>query len=147
MCPQAASNFQKLCEGVKAGDEFAHYKGCPIHRLVKNGWIQCGDLVDGSGANSLAVLDATQIIPDESFTLDFGFAPGGIVGFANSGAHSSGSQFFITLGPCEWMNHSYVGVGRLLQGYHVLRTLNSVETSNQRPAKDITVQSCGVTPF
>jgi cyclophilin family peptidyl-prolyl cis-trans isomerase len=130
---------------VKVGEELVQYRGSPIHRLVKDGWLQCGDLVDGSGANSFAVLDATNIVPDESFTLDFGSPPGGVVGFANDGAHSSGSQFFITTGPCEWMNHSYVGVGRILQGYSVLRTLNKVETSNQRPVRLITIQTCGVT--
>jgi peptidyl-prolyl cis-trans isomerase-like 6 len=147
LCPQAASNFLKLCEGAKIGDQLLQYKGSPIHRLVKDGWIQCGDLVDGSGANSSAVLDATQLVPDESFTLDFGFPAGGVVGFANSGSHSSGSQFFITMGPCEWMNHNYVGVGRLLQGFSVLRTLNQLATSNQRPVRSITVANCGVTPL
>lgn len=144
-CPQAVGNFVKLCEGVLVGDKLVSYNGSPIHRVVKDGWIQCGDLVDGTGANSFAVLDSTQIVPDESFTLDFGAPPGGVVGFANAGAHSSGSQFFITAGPCEWMNHSYVGVGRILQGYSVLRTLNKLATSNQRPVKDITIQTCGVT--
>lgn len=145
LCPQAALNFQRLCEGVKVGEDLVQFRGSPIHRLVKNGWIQAGDLVDGSGAHSTAVLDATQIVPDESFTLDFGIPFGGVVGFANSGAHSSGSQFFITMGPCDWMNHGYVGVGRVLHGYSVLRTLNLLETTNQRPVKTITIANCGVT--
>lgn len=138
-CPTAVENFVKLCNGA----ETWNYQGCPIHRIVKNGWIQCGDIVDGSGLNSIAVLDKTQIVPDESFSVDFGFFTGGILGYANSGAHSSGSQFFITLGPCEWMNQGFVGFGRVLQGYNVLRTLNTIPTSNQRPNKSITVASCG----
>ena len=77
--------------------------------------------------------------------MDFGFHAGGIIGFANSGSHSNGSQFFITMGPCEWMNHNYVGIGRILQGYDVITTLNLVNTSNQRPVKAITIQNCGVT--
>ena len=147
LCPKAAENFSKLCIGVGSGAHGVHYRGCPIHRVVKDGWLQCGDTIDGSGGNSSAILDISGIVPDESFTLDFGFIAGGIVGFANSGAHTSGSQFFITTGPCEWMNHNFVGVGRVLQGFNVLRTLNHVTTSNQRPVKNIVIQSCGVTPL
>jgi peptidyl-prolyl cis-trans isomerase-like 6 len=147
LCPQAVENFTKLCMGIGVGTDAKHYKGCPIHRLVKDGWIQCGDMVDGSGANSSAALDTSGAVPDESFTLDFGFFAGGVVGFANEGAHSSGSQFFITMGPCEWMNHNFVGVGRVLQGFHVLRSLNQLATSNQRPVKNVTIQSCGITPI
>ena len=45
-------NFVKLCEGAKqpgAGRKatLMHYKNCPIHRIVKDGWFQCGDVVDG----------------------------------------------------------------------------------------------------
>ena len=71
----------------------------------------------------------------------------GAVAMANAGPNTNGSQFFITTGPCEWMNHNYVGVGRLLQGFSVLRTLNQLATSNQRPVKNITVANCGVTPL
>jgi peptidyl-prolyl cis-trans isomerase-like 6 len=146
-CPQAVDNFMKLCVGVEVEGKTIQYKGCPIHRIVKDGWIQCGDVINGTGANSMSVTDVAGIVPDESFTVDFGFQCGGIVGFANNGAHSSGSQFFITTGPCEWMNHNFVGVGRVLQGFHVLRTLNQVQCSNQRPHKNITILSCGITPL
>lgn len=146
LCPQAVENFSRLCMGMGSGDHAMHYKGSPIHRLVKDGWLQCGDIVDGSGANSTAALETSDIVPDESFTLDFGFIPGGVVGFANSGSHTSGSQFFITTGPCEWMNHNFVGVGRIIQGFSVLRMLNQLPTANQRPVKNITIQSCGIVP-
>lgn len=118
------------------------YKDCPVHRIVKDGWLQSGDVIDGSGRNSITATG--EILPDESFTMDFGFPHGGIVGFANSGPHSSGSQFFITLGPCKWMNHQFVGIGRVVQGYNVVRALNTVPTSNQKPIKNIIIAECGI---
>ena len=88
----------------------------------------------------------STVIQDESFSLDFGLAVSGVVGYANSGPHSNGSQFFITLGPCEWMNQKFVGFGRVIQGFSALRLLSSVKTSNQVPDKNIFISACGIAP-
>lgn len=145
MCPKACENFRLLCIGTDRNSKKLHYKNCPIHRIVKDGWIQTGDIIDGSGLNSCAVIDNTEdYVPDESFTLDFDFSHGGIVGFANNGAHSSGSQFFITMGPCNWMNKKYVGVGRVVQGYEIIKALNTIPVANQKPIKNILISSCGM---
>ena len=85
-------------------------------------------------------------IQDESFSLDFGLAVSGVVGYANSGPHSNGSQFFITLGPCDWMNQKFVGFGRVIQGFSALRLLSSLKTSNQVPDKNIFISACGIAP-
>ena len=58
--------------------------------------------------------------------------------------HSNGSQFFITLRGCEWMNNGFVGVGRVIQGYNSLRLLNSIVTTNQKPSKLIVIDDCGL---
>eukprot|EP01036_Dinobryon_divergens_P034295 gene34295-44298_t len=139
-CPNACDNFIKLCT---AGAP-KHYRSSTIHRIVKNGWIQCGDVVDGSGRHSISA--SGNAIRDESFSLDFGLAVSGVVGYANSGPHSNGSQFFITLGPCDWMNQKFVGFGRVIQGFSALRLLSSLKTSNQVPDKNIFISACGIAP-
>lgn len=148
MCPLACENFLKLCTktNVPGVQTVFHYQGSPVHRIVRDGWLQGGDIVNGSGGNSVACLDRTGSVPDESFSVDFSCPLGGIVGFSNSGPHSNGSQFFITLGACGWMNSKYVGIGRVVQGYSVLRFLNSLPTNNQRPVANVVVGSCGVAP-
>ena len=35
----------------------------------------------------------------------------GILGMANKGRHSNGSQFYITLQPANWMDSRYVAFG------------------------------------
>ena len=96
LCPKACENFVKLCCGdIKS----RHYISSPIHRLVPGGWLQCGDVVDGSGANSKAAMGEGDFIEDECFSVKFGDCEfGGIVGYVTSGPHSNGSQFFVTLG-------------------------------------------------
>lgn len=148
LCPKACENFIKLIEGARlpgAGRKapLLQYKNCPIHRLVKDGWMQCGDVMDGTGENSSAVLDPSGTVADESFSVDFGSPLGGILGLANNGAHTNGSQFFITLGPCEWMNSKFVGIGRVVQGFDVLRAVNKIPTQNQKPTRKIVVDTCG----
>ena len=140
MCPKACENFIKLCTSTTNQRQ---YLNCPIHRIVKNGWFQTGDIIDGSGKNSLAVLNEAGFVQDECFSVDFGFKLGGIVGYANSGPHSNGSQFFVTLGPSEWMNNSFIGFGRVIQGFSVLKAINNVSCSNQVPNKTIVIGNAG----
>lgn len=142
LCPQACANFVKLCQGGTAGAGVAfNYQNSVVHRVVENGWFQCGDIVDNSGANSVSSTGTP--IPDECFSVDFGEERGGVLGYVNSGPHSNGSQFFITLGSCSWMNNSKVGFGRVLQGYDVLSQINTAPTRNQRPIPEITIATCG----
>ena len=118
-----------------------NYKNCPIHRIVPAGWFQCGDIVDGSGVHSIAAIGEENKVQDESLSADF--SSRGMVGFTSSGPHSNGSQFFITLGSCPWMNHKYVGVGRVVQGFDTLNIIEKEPLKNQKPIHSIIVESCG----
>lgn len=142
--PLASKNFRLLCTGELGATEFAklHYQGCPIHRVVKGGWFQAGDIVQGNGNGSYAAIGDGRV-QDESFVTDFGNPIGGMVGYSTSSAHSNGSQFFVTLGPCEWMNGGYVGVGRVVQGFDVLEKISNCEVSNQKPSPPILCAKSG----
>jgi len=147
--PLACENFIKLCTGELGATEEAklHYVGCPIHRVVPGGWIQCGDIVSGTGKASLAALGENGRLADETFTCDFSEPLGGIVGYSTSEPHSAGSQFFITLGKCAWMNGEFEGFGRVIQGYPVLKAIESAQLQNQRPAQPIVVADSGKVEF
>lgn len=143
-CPKACENFRLLCEGCRdvASNKLLKYQNTPVNRIVKNGWVQTGDVIDGTGRNSLSILDELGRFGDESFSVDFSFPRGGVFGYANEGAHSNRSQFFITLGPCAWMNNKFVGFARVVQGFAVLRKLNAQPTSNQVPVKTVKIGVC-----
>lgn len=141
--PKAAKNFISLCTGTNS--KSISYIDCPIHRIVEGGWLQLGDVVDGSGANSISAVEVNlEKFEDESYSIEFGGQYGGLVGYSSSKNHSNGSQFFITLGPCEWMNNTSVGFGRVISGFKTLESMGSVTTKNERPVMPILVTSAGV---
>lgn len=146
-CPIACENFTKLCTGemgsttVNTKSVDLSYKNCPIHRIVPGGWFQCGDIVDGSGVNSVAAIGEDHKVQDESLSADF--AVRGVVSFTSSGPHANGSQFFITLGPCPYMAGKYVSVGKVVQGFETLRVIEKEQTKNQKPTNIIMIESCG----
>lgn len=146
LCPHACENFVLLCTGEngRIGDDEVplHYEGTPIHRIVPGGWLQCGDIVDGSGENNTYSAFGEKFA-DECYSVDFSVKIGGVLGYVNKEKHSNGSQFFITLGPCEWMNDTKVGFGRVVQGYAVLKSVDSTSLINQRPHPSIIIRHCG----
>lgn len=147
--PLACENFIKLCTGEAGATEEAklHYVGCPVHRVVPGGWIQCGDIVAGTGKSSLSAIGDNGRLADETLTCDFSEPLGGIVGYSTSEPHSIGSQFFITLGKCDWMNGCFEGFGRVIQGYSTLKAIETAPLLNQRPAQSIVVAEAGKVVF
>ncbi|XP_063523141.1 probable inactive peptidyl-prolyl cis-trans isomerase-like 6 isoform X13 [Pongo pygmaeus] len=62
VCPKTCKNFQVLCTG-KAGFSQRgirlHYKNSIFHRIVRNGWIQGGDIVYGKGDDGESIYGPT----------------------------------------------------------------------------------------
>jgi cyclophilin family peptidyl-prolyl cis-trans isomerase len=142
MCPKTSENFKQLCTGENPNK--LTYKGSPIHRIVRNGWIQGGDIVDGTGLNSQSATG--QTFPDESFAIAHDRA--GILSMCSNGPHTNGSQYFITLKEIPFLDGKKVAFGRVIVGLEVLTMLNNASTrpgtGNQRPLDPIVVAECGV---
>lgn len=62
---------------------------------------------------------------------------------ANSGPNSNGSQFFITVAPCPWLDSKHVVFGHVLEGYSVVEQMEKCGTQNGRPSQPVVVQDCG----
>ncbi|XP_063773175.1 probable inactive peptidyl-prolyl cis-trans isomerase-like 6 isoform X2 [Pseudophryne corroboree] len=141
--PKTCKNFQLLCTG-EAGNSASgvklHYKGSPFHRIVKNGWIQGGDILSGKGNEGESVFGDT--FEDENFA--FSHNKRGILGMANKGRHSNGSQFYITLQATPYMDRKLVAFGQLVEGSEVLQKMEDIPTYNERPKLDCTVVDCGL---
>jgi cyclophilin family peptidyl-prolyl cis-trans isomerase/protein-disulfide isomerase len=92
------------------------FDGITFHRVIPGFVAQTGD-PSGTGIGGPGYAFENEISPNKVFD------SAGILGMANSGPDSNGSQFFITLGPAPHLNGSYTIFGRVFSGLDVLENL------------------------
>ncbi len=111
--PMTVANFVGLAEGaiensaIPAGVPF--FDGTVFHRVVPGHVIQAGSPA-GSNEEGPGYMFPNEIHPD----LDHGRP--GMVGMANGGPHTNGSQFYITLGDRSYLDGDYTVFGRVARG-------------------------------
>ncbi|XP_046771137.1 probable inactive peptidyl-prolyl cis-trans isomerase-like 6 isoform X14 [Gallus gallus] len=141
VCPKTCENFRALCEGgvmsPSSGQELTYKNSC-FHRLVKPVWIQGGDIT-GKGDGGESIYGPT--FEDENYAIPH--KGRGVLGMANKGRHSNGSQFYITLQPVPYLDKKCVAFGQLIEGTEVLQRLETVPTHNERPRVVCKVTNCG----
>lgn len=144
ICPVTCANFKALCTGEKGytadGKTKLSYVNSLFHRVQVNGYVQGGDIVNGSGAAGASIYGAN--FQDENFIVKH--SRRGVLCMANSGLHSNGSQFCVALRAISWMNERYVAFGQLIEGEALLKDIGAVATFNQRPTEDVVITACGV---
>ncbi|XP_071892227.1 probable inactive peptidyl-prolyl cis-trans isomerase-like 6 isoform X3 [Anas platyrhynchos] len=128
VCPKTCENFRALCVGgVKSpysGRELTYKNSC-FHQLVKNGWIQGGDIVTGKGDGGESIYGPT--FEDENFAIRH--KGRGVLGMANKGRHSNGSQFYITLQPVPYLDKKCVAFGYVCTSLHLLQRAGGCPSS------------------
>lgn len=92
------------------------YDGSTFHRVVPGFLAQGGD-PSGTGNGGPGYLFKNEIYSDLQFDRP------GVVGMANSGPDTNGSQFFITLAPQPQLDGSYTVFGHVVQGMEVVESL------------------------
>ena len=142
--PKTVTNFVELAEGAR---DWTHpstgkkskerlYDGTVFHRVIPSFMIQGGDpMGNGMGGPGYKFEDETK---GSSHRFD---KPGKLA-MANAGPNTNGSQFFITVAPTEWLTGKHTIFGEVVEGYDVVEKISNVPRSgNDRPKKDVTVQS------
>jgi cyclophilin family peptidyl-prolyl cis-trans isomerase len=107
--PMAVNNFIFL----------AHqhwYDGVTFHRVIAGTLVQAGD-PSGTGYGSPGYFFANEIDPQLKFD-----APG-VLGMANAGPDSNGSQFFITEAALPTLDGQYTIFGKVIEGMDIVQKL------------------------
>ncbi|TMW56621.1 hypothetical protein Poli38472_006631 [Pythium oligandrum] len=148
ICPRTCANFVAFCEGIvpDISDESSmlSYKGNYVHRVVKGGWIQAGDVSQGPNGHGNGPLRSLYGMgfPDESFAVSHDQI--GIVSMANNGVpHTNGSQFFITVAPLPWLDKKKVAFGRVVSGLTTIHAIAALETVQERPCVPCKIVDAG----
>ena len=91
------------------------YDGVTFHRVILGFAAQAGD-PSGTGKGNPGYFFDTEIS-------DLLFTKPGMVGMANSGPDTNGSQFFITFAPAAHLNGAYTIFGQVISGLEVAEQL------------------------
>jgi len=91
------------------------FNGVTFHRVIQNFMAQAGD-PSGTGSGDAGYYFSNEIS-------DLKYDKAGVVGMANSGPETNGSQFFITYGPAPQLDGKYTIFGQVTAGMDVLQSL------------------------
>jgi len=133
ICPKTVDNFVSLSK--------IEYKGSIFHRVIKDFMIQGGDYENNNGTGGESIHGKT--FDDENLSLKHNRK--GLVSMANAGPNTNGSQFFITLGPCNHLDGKHVIFGEVIEGINYIDMIGELETdSNDKPIQDVTIYNSGI---
>jgi peptidylprolyl isomerase len=123
--PLTVANFYGLAEGTIENSVFPlgtpFYNGSKFHRVVPGHVIQTG------APNTEEEIGCGYTIPNEIHPALSHSQPG-MVGMANSGPHTNGSQFYITLGDRSYLDGDYSLFGEVIQG---MDTVNNIQIGDE----------------
>jgi len=109
------------------------FDGVTFHRVLPGFVAQAGDPT-GTGFGGPGYAFDNEVSPDLNFDQP------GVLGMANAGPGSNGSQFFITLGPAPHLDGGYTIFGRVIEGMDVVNSLterNPEQNANLPPGDKI----------
>lgn len=125
--PQTSANFIKL---AKQG----FYDGLIFHRVIDNFMIQGGDPKgNGTGGPGYTIKD--------EFSSKLLHNGPGVLSMANAGPNTGGSQFFITLRDCSWLDGKHAVFGKVTKGMEVVFRIGKVKTdANDKPLEPVVIK-------
>ena len=133
LVPKTCENFLELCESN-------YYDNVIFHRLIKNFMIQGGDPTGtGKGGQSIFLKPF-----EDEFHTKLTHKGRGVVAMANSGKNTNGSQFYITFKSASHLDNKHTVFGEVVGGIKLLDELEAIETTGDKPKKEIIITSTEV---
>jgi peptidyl-prolyl cis-trans isomerase A (cyclophilin A) len=144
--PKTVRNFVELAEGTRDWTDPATrqpggklYDGTIFHRVIPDFMIQGGDPL-GTGTGGPGYQFGDEIHPDLAFSRPY------LLGMANAGPGTNGSQFFITTVPTPWLTGKHTIFGEVIEGADVVDAISHLDRDRRdRPAKDVVLESVEIT--
>ena len=118
--PMTTANFVGLAEGTIQNSALPegvrYYDGTIFHRVVPNHVIQAG-APSGTEKTGPGYAYPNEIYPKLSHN------KAGVLGMANGGPHTNGSQFYITLSDRSYLDGNYTIFGHVVEGMDVVNRI------------------------
>eukprot|EP01138_Halocafeteria_seosinensis_P006546 gb/GECG01006692.1/.p1 GENE.gb/GECG01006692.1/~~gb/GECG01006692.1/.p1 ORF type:complete len:446 (+),score=68.66 gb/GECG01006692.1/:1-1338(+) len=115
-------------------------RGLFFHRIIPQFMVQGGDIEHKRGRGGESIYGGK--FEDESFALKHDKP--GLLSMANAGPGTNGSQFFITLVPCPWLDGKHVVFGQVISGMEFIKELENLETVEaDYPKEPPRITDCG----
>lgn len=127
----------KACENFTTHAKNNYYNNHIFHRVISQFMIQTGDPT-GTGTGGESIWDedfqdefCEELKHDKPYTLSM----------ANCGPNTNGSQFFITVAPCPFLDNKHTIFGRVTRGMDVCQSISKVKTDpkTDKPYNDIKI--------
>jgi cyclophilin family peptidyl-prolyl cis-trans isomerase len=127
--PETVNSFVVLAR-------YHYFDGVPFHRVIPDFVVQGGDPVgDPPGTG-----DPGYSLPDELPESVEDYVEGSVA-MANSGPNTSGSQFFVWLGPNPLPGPNYSLFGQVVEGLDIVQLIEADGTAEGTPARTHVIQS------
>jgi len=137
--PKTAENFRCLCTGEKGGK--LHFKASGFHRVIPGFMCQGGDFTNHNGTGGKSIYGTK--FADEFDNGCIAHSEPNLLSMANSGPHTNGSQFFITVASTPHLDGKHVVFGRVVAGADVVKKMEAVGSQSGSCRQEVKIADCG----